>query len=128
MQPRVRAANLFFLVALLSSLGGAARPAMAQGRANAGKAAAPGQKKKEKVTPAAAVTVTREILVARGYRVARVEVVRDAHVIYFYRGNNGRGRGRGPLEKMIIRPSGDLVVFESAPEQVRIDLRIRLGF
>ena len=125
-----RVARVLSILALFAALGAVPQPAVAQARGNGpGKSAdAPGQKKREPVTATHAVLVTREILVARGYTVARVDVVKDAHVIYYYRGNNGRGRGHGPLEKMIIRPSGTIVVFEAAPEQVRIDLRIKLGF
>jgi hypothetical protein len=28
---------------------------------------------------------------------------------------------------MVIRPSGDVVVFESAPERAVVDIRVRLG-
>ncbi|HEU4700807.1 MAG TPA: hypothetical protein VFS40_16610 [Gemmatimonadales bacterium] len=73
-----------------------------------------------------AVVVTREVLVERGYVVERVERVRDTQVIYYYRGNNGRGRGRGRLERMVIRPHGDVYVVDDAPSGVLVDLRVRL--
>jgi len=31
------------------------------------------------------------------------------------------------MEKMIVRPSGSTVVFESAPKNVLLDIRVRLG-
>jgi hypothetical protein len=71
--------------------------------------------------------VSRDILVAHGYQVVRVETVEHAHVIYYRRGNNGRGRGLGPVERMIIKPAGEIVVFESAPSKVLVDINLRLG-
>ena len=86
----------------------------------------PGQAKKQ-VTPASAVVVSREVLVKHGFTVVRVEQVGPTQVIYYRRGNNGRGRGGGPMEKMVVRPSGQIVVFESTPAPVLADIKIRLG-
>ena len=109
------------------ALAAAASPSEAQGR-KGGKpdGAPPGQAKKQ-VSPAQGVTAAREILVKYGYQVVRVETVRGAEVIYYRRGSNGRGRGLGPVEKMVVRPSGSIVVFEAAPEKVLIDIKLRLG-
>ncbi len=102
-------------------------PAEAQGKKGDKRAStAPGQEKKQ-VTSAQAVTASRDILVKYGYQVVRVETVRGAEVIYYRRGNMGRGRGLGPVEKMVVRPSGTVVVFEAAPEKVLIDIKLRLG-
>jgi hypothetical protein len=73
-----------------------------------------------------AVVVTRNVLVERGYVVTRVERVRDTQVIYYYRGNRGRGRGHGPLYRMVIRPRGEVYVIDDAPSGVMVDLRVRL--
>ena len=86
----------------------------------------PGQAKKH-VTPAAAVVVTREVLVKQGFEVVRVSHVTDVDVIYYRRGNMGKGKGRGPIERMIVRPSGTIVVFESAPAPILAEIKIRLG-
>ena len=86
----------------------------------------PGQAKKQ-VTPAAAVVVSREVLVKHGFTVVRVEQLGNAQVIYYRRGNNGRGPPRGPMEKMVVRPSGQIVVFEAAPAPVLADIKVRLG-
>ena len=59
--------------------------------------------------------------------VVRVETIKTGQVIYYRRGNNGRGRGLGPVEKMVVRPSGSTVVVESAPKSVWLDIRVRLG-
>lgn len=86
----------------------------------------PGQAKKH-VTTDRAVVVAREILGTHGFTVVRVDVVEGAHVIYYRRGNNGRGRGLGPVERMVVRPSGTVVVFEAAPSKVLVDINIKLG-
>jgi hypothetical protein len=111
-----------FIAAL--SLTAAASPALAQGRGHGG--LPPGQAKKL-VTPAQAVVVSRDVLVSHGFEVVRVETIKTGQIIYYRRGNNGRGRGLGPVEKMIVRPSGSTVIFESAPEKVLLDIRVRLG-
>ena len=82
---------------------------------------------KKQVTPATAVVVSREVLVKHGFSVVRVEQVGATQVIYYRRGNNGRGRGGGPMEKMVVRPSGQIVVFESTPAPVLADIKVRLG-
>lgn len=88
----------------------------------------PGQAKKHVVTMDRATVVTRDMLVKHGYEVVRVEWVRGTQVVYYRRGNHGRGWGRGPVEKMIIRPEPDRVVFESAPPKVLVDINVQLGF
>ena len=91
------------------------------------KAAKPPKPKKQ-VSSSEAVGLSREILVKHGYQVVRVETVKDAQVIYYRAGNNGRGRGQGPLRQMIVRPYGSIVTFEAAPEKVRYDIRMQIGF
>jgi len=98
----------------------------ARGAAKA-RAVPPGQAKK-RVTHGEAVDVSRRVLVERGYTIARVERVRDTRVIYYYRGNNGRGKGHGPLQRMVVRPSQERFVFEGAPADVVKAVNIRLHF
>jgi hypothetical protein len=105
----------------------AVSPVLAQGRGHAtARGLPPGQAKKQ-VTPTQAVAVSRDVLVLHGFEIVRVETIRTGQVIYYRRGNNGRGRGLGPVEKMIVRPSGSIVVFEAAPAKVLLDIRVRLG-
>ena len=85
-------------------------------------------KAKKSVSSSEAVDLSRELLIKHGFQVTRVETVKDAQVIYYRAGNNGRGRGQGPLRKMIVRPYGHIVTFEAAPENVRLDIKLRLGF
>jgi len=86
----------------------------------------PGQAKKV-VTMDHASEVTRQVLVAHGYTVVKIEVVKGTRVVYYRRGNRGHGRGLGPVERMVIRPDAERVVFEAAPKSVLLDINIRLG-
>jgi hypothetical protein len=79
------------------------------------------------VTVSQAVVATREVLARHGYEVVRVEVVKGCRVVYYRRGNRGRGRGKGPMERLVIRPTPERVVFESAPPRVLVDINVRLG-
>lgn len=113
--------------------GNAAKPvahassARSDSKAN-GAAAAKPAKAKQRVTHVQAVDVSRRVLVEQGYTVTRVERVGDTQVIYYYRGNNGRGKGRGPLQRMVVRPSRDIFVFEGAPADVKRAVTLRLQF
>jgi hypothetical protein len=102
------------LVALLSL---SAAPAMAQGK---------GKYKHYSVSSDRAVTVTRTVLVEQGYKVVRVERVGVTQVVYYRRGNMGRGKGWGPVQRMVIRSVRDRVVFEDAEPDVLIDIDVRL--
>ena len=123
------------LGAALVLLAAAAPAAQAQGKGHAkhGQARSakqghvpPGQAKK-RVSTSQAVIVTRDVLVSHGFQVVRVERLGTAQVIYYRRGNNGRGRGLGPVERMVVRPAGEVVVFESAPRPVLLAVNVRLG-
>ena len=104
-----------------------ASPVFAQGRGHGGSNGLPPGQAKKMVTPAQAVVVSRDVLVMHGFEVVRVETIKTGQVIYYRRGNNGRGRGLGPVERMVVRPSGSTVVVESAPKNVLLDIRVRLG-
>ena len=69
-----------------------------------------------------AVSVTRTVLIRRGYRVVRVERVGPTRVVYYR-----LGRGRGPLQRMVIRTVRDQVLFEDAEPSVLVDIDIHLN-
>jgi hypothetical protein len=104
--------------------------ALAQGKSHSAKAGhvPPGQAKKKVVTADQAIVATREVLVSHGYEVVRVELVQGTRVVYYRRGNMGRGKGKGPIEKIVIRPEPDRVIFVSQPPRgLMIDINLRLG-
>lgn len=85
-----------------------------------------GHKKEFAVAPSRAVSVTREVLGRQGYEVIRIETVGTDQVVYYRRGNMGRGKGKGPPMKMIIRRVENRVVFVDTPEAVLVDINVRL--
>ena len=87
----------------------------------------PGQAKKM-VTIDRATDVTREVLVDHGYKIVRVDEVNGTRVVYFRRGSHGHGHGLGPMERLIIRPGRERVVFDEAPKSVLVDINVKLGF
>ena len=104
--------------------------AEAQGNARAESKSSPahGNKKKVKVISSSeAVVIAREILVKHGYEVVRVDIVEDTRIIYYRVGNRGRGRGKGRLQKIVVRREPERVIFVDAPRAVQVDINIRLG-
>ena len=110
-------------VALVATVSSASH---AQGRGHQDKIP-PGQAKKM-VTIDRATDVTREVLVNHGYKVVRVDEVNGTRVVYFRRGSHGHGHGLGPMERLIIRPGRERVVFDEAPKTVLVDINVKLGF
>lgn len=86
-----------------------------------------GEVDRKRVTTSRAVVVSREVLVANGYTVVNVVPTGTTQVIYFRRGNRGNGRGIGPVEKIIVVPSGDVVRFTTGPEPILATILRRLG-
>lgn len=101
---------------LLLALVGAALPAAAQGKGP----------KHYAVSHDRAITVTREVLVKQGYDVVRVVIVGGDRVVYYRRGNMGKGKGKGPMQKMIIRRVENRIVFVDVPDVILVDIDIRL--
>ena len=75
-----------------------------------------------------AVDVTRIVLREQGYQLVRVEQRGDVRVVYFRRGNMGRGRGKGPIMYMIVRPARERIFIERAPRGLTAQINIRLGY
>lgn len=102
--------------------------AQGKGHESKGQHVPPGQAKKRVVTADQAIVATREVLVSHGYEIVRVETVQTTRVVYYRRGNMGRGRGKGPVERIVIRPEPDRVIFVSPPPRgLMIDINVRLG-
>lgn len=100
--------------------------AQGKGHGNKGNKVPPGQAKKV-ASPERAVSVARDVLVAQGFTVVRVEQLDGRQVVYYRRGNMGRGKGQGPLMKMYVRPTADRIVFEQAPPKALIEINLKLG-
>ena len=116
MHPR-RFATGFALAVLALALSVA--PAHAQGKGK-------GKDKHYAISNDRAVTVTRNVLVRQGYDVVRIERVGTTQVVYYRAGNRGRGRGKGPVEKMVIRTVERRIVFENTPPAIMVDIDVNL--
>src|SRR6266516_707588 len=78
------------------------------------------------VTTDRALVVTKDVLVKQGYEVVRVENSGRDYVVWYRRGNRGRGKGKGPPMKMVIHRTEDRVVFLSAPSAILVDIDVQL--
>ena len=109
------AAGLALAVAVLAV---STAPGYAQGKGKSPKHYA--------VTTDRAISVTRTVLVRQGYDVVRVERVGATQVVYYRAGNHGRGKGKGRLEKMVIRTVERRIVFENTPPGIMVDIDVNL--
>ncbi len=75
-----------------------------------------------------AVVVTREVLGRQGFEVVRVETMGNDQVVWYRAGNRGRGRGKGPPVRMVIRrdPVANKIVFLETPPAILVDIDVRL--
>src|SRR5262245_41313644 len=94
-----------------------AAPVLAQGH---------GPKKEFVVEQSHAVSVTRDVLAHQGFEVIRIETQGPDQVVYYRRGNMGKGKGQGPPMKLIIRRVENRVVFVDTPDAVLVDINVRL--
>jgi hypothetical protein len=99
---------------------------LALGAATATPAHAQGKGKHYAVSGDKAMDATKIVLQRQGYELVRVVYERDTQVIYYRRGNNGRGKGKGPMERMVIRTVDRRVVFEDAPSAILVDIDFQL--
>ena len=108
--------RILTMVVLAAGLAGGT--AAAQGRGNGPKRYA--------VTHDRAIAVTRDVLVTQGYEVIRIETSGPDRIVWYRRGNMGRGRGKGPPMKMIIRRTENRIVFVDTPDGILVDIDVRL--
>lgn len=92
-------------------------PAVAQGH---------GPKKEFVVPQSRAVIVTKDVLARQGFEVIRIEHVGHDQVVHYRRGNMGKGKGKGPPLKMVIRRVENRVVFVDTPDAILVDINVRL--
>ncbi|MGH7612729.1 MAG: hypothetical protein ACREMW_01630 [Gemmatimonadales bacterium] len=87
---------------------------------------AQGSPKRYKVSTDRATVATREVLVRRGFEVIRIEERGVDRIVWYRQGNMGRGKGKGPPLKLVIRRDVDRVVFLEAPPAILVDIDVRL--
>src|SRR5437867_12377850 len=94
--------------------------------ATASAAAAQGKgPKKYAVTNDRALVVTREVLVRQGYDVVRIENAGPDVVVWYRRGNMGRGKGKGRPGKTVIHSDADRSVVLYTPSSILVDVDVR---
>jgi len=47
-------------------------------------------------------------------------------IVYFRRGNMGKGKGKGPMERLVIRRVKQTVVFEEADPELMVKIQVTL--
>jgi len=94
-----------------------AAPAHAQGR---------GKPKHYAVSSGRALDAARVVLERQGFEVVRVVHSSDAEVVYYRAGSKGKGHGKGPMERMVIRTVERRVVFEEVPDRLLLDIDLQL--
>jgi hypothetical protein len=85
-----------------------------------------GGHKRYAVTTDRAYNITQEVLGRHGFNVVRIEVRGGDRIVYYRRGNMGRGRGKGPLQSLIIRRVENRIVFFHVPDAILADIDVRL--
>src|SRR5438128_12233569 len=82
--------------------------------------------KKYAVSNDRALVVTKDVLVKQGYEVVRVEDSGRDYVVWYRRGNRGRGKGKGPPVRMVIHRGVDRRVFLERPSAILGDIDVHL--
>ena len=126
-----RYARYALVVAAAAGVWLAGGAAQAQGNSRPDRTGSPASGNKQKVKVISTnegVTIAREILGKHGYEVVRVDIVGDTRVIYYRVGNRGRGRGKGPVRRIVVRREPERIVFVDAPRVVLVDINVRLGY
>ena len=108
---------LWSALLFVAAIGVTAVPAQAQEKA---------KHKEYVVTTERAMSVTRSVLIRQGYTVVRIDRVGPTRVVYYRRGNMGRGKGKGPVQRLVIRTVRDRIVFEETEPTVLVDIDVKL--
>ena len=87
---------------------------------------AQGKGKHYTVSSDKAMDATKVVLQRQGYELVKIVRDRDTQVIYYRRGNSGRGKGKGPMERMVIRTVERRIVFEEVPSAILVDIDFQL--
>ena len=79
------------------------------------------------ITLDVALSATREILVKQGFEVVSVETLSDRQIVTYRAGNQGKGKGKGPPLRMVIRRVENRIVLEDTPDELKIEIGVKLG-
>lgn len=119
---RTRLARIGMALAALLVL--AAAPAAAQKPKHA---AGKEEKDPATVTLGVALSATKDVLIKQGYEVVSVETLSDRQIITYRAGNQGKGRGKGPPMRMVIRRVENRIVLDDTPDALKLEIGIKLG-
>jgi hypothetical protein len=73
-----------------------------------------------------ALEATRTTLVELGYDVVKLDSKDEVLVVHYRRGNMGKGKGKGPMETLVIRRVKQTVVFEEADPELLVKIQVTL--
>ncbi len=73
-----------------------------------------------------ALEATRTTLVELGFEVVKLESKDEVLIVYYRRGNMGKGKGKGPMEKLVIRRVKQTVVFEESDPELLVKIQLTL--
>ena len=73
-----------------------------------------------------ALEATRTTLVELGFEVVKLESKDEVLIVYYRRGNMGKGKGKGPMEKLVIRRVKQTVVFEESDPELLVKIQVTL--
>jgi hypothetical protein len=76
--------------------------------------------------PSHALAVTQDVLVHQGYEIVRVEESGNDRVVVYRAGNHGRGKGKGPPMKFVVRQMGNHVVFVDTPQPILVEINTKI--
>ena len=79
------------------------------------------------VTLDVALSATKQVLVKQGFEVVSVETLSDRQIVTYRAGNQGRGKGKGPPMRMVIRRVENRIVLDDAPDELKLEIGVTLG-
>jgi hypothetical protein len=79
------------------------------------------------VTLDVALSATKQVLVKQGFEVVSVETFSDRQIVTYRAGNQGRGKGKGPPVRMVIRRVENRIVLDDAPDELKLEIGVTLG-
>ena len=116
--------TVWWTLSLVAALLVSSTPALAQGKSKTAKGKDGGH---AAVTVEMALSATKDVLVAQGFEVLRIEVQGPQQIVHYRAGNRGRGKGQGPPMRMVIQRTDDRIVVVDAPDEIKLEIGVKLG-